>query len=254
MRLAPYDAAGCRSNGAEPCRRRRSLTHRALLDLGLRLEELERYRAAHGTYDVPRAGEHAELGDWLDKLRETYAKRPDGHRIRCVIEHAPALHAYLMAWHATRLPRAACRAVPFWISACWAYDFMRGRARAPSQASSDMSEVAQARWLSRWSSPAALAQLSARPFRKTVAEELSAIAYHLRSAPPFTPGMVLPPILAQQFLQTYDTLAALASEEVQPCVTSPYVPMRAVLPAILARRARFWPSWAEWRALADREP
>ncbi len=209
----PFKEAGC---SATP---RRSLTHRALLDLGRRLEELEAYRAAHGTYNVPRAGEHAELGDWLDKLRETYAKRPDGHRIRCVVEHAPALHAYLMAWHATRLPRAACRAVPFWISACWAFDFMRAHARAPSQASSDMSEVAQARWLSRWASPTALDQLARRPFRKTVAEELSAIAHHLRSAPPSSPGMVLPPELALQFLQSYDTLAALASEEVQPCAT-----------------------------------
>lgn len=227
--------------------RRRALSQRVMRDLTLRLEQLEAFRAVHGTYDVPRVGEHAELGDWLDKLRETFAARPDGHRIRCVTQEAPALHAYLMAWRATRPMRAPSRPVPFWISACWAFDFMRSHARAPTQASTDMVEVAHARWLSRWSNIDATTALARRPFRKTVACELTEIAARLRRGPSLTPGCV-PPDVARLFAQAYETLAALASEEVQPCPTSLCLPSQAVLPPILARRGRFWPLWDEWNA------
>lgn len=227
---------------------RRAMSRRMLEDAAYRLAQLEAYRLEHGSYDVPRDGEHGTLGDWLDKLRETFAKRPDGHRVRWVAQHAPSLYEHLQRWVATRHAQSQQRStnIPFWISACWCFDFMRTRLTAPSQASADPFEVSLARWLSRWSNASACTQLQRRPFRHSAGAELYAIAEHFRLS------LCAPDAAAAMFEAAHRTLTALADEEATGVQAAAWPISRTTLAHAASHGGCFWPTWQQWMARIQR--
>lgn len=148
MQTQPHSSGSAALQPRRPARRR--VKEATRLDLERRIGELVKYQRAHGSFDVPRSGKHAGLGDWLDKLKETFCSRPDGSRIQWVREEAPEVFRYLSEWKAGKQPRKRAGRTPFWLMAAWAMDFMHEHRRAPWSRSANRNEVRLATWMRRW--------------------------------------------------------------------------------------------------------
>lgn len=232
---------------------RRDVSHETLSDLAQKVQELEDYRSVVGDYDVPRGPEHADLGEWLAKLRRTYVRCPDGQRVRWVSIHAPALHAHLVHWRTTSSTRPPVRNVPFWVSAGWAYEFMTINARAPAQSSTDPAEVVHAKWLTRWSDPFAVTQLAKHPLRQQVATALATVAARMRSASSNSAHLAHPPEIGALMLSAYEALAGLASQDATDCPDDTIRVSPSLLRSVSAQGGPFWPTWHDWRAHRPRQ-
>lgn len=215
--------------------KRRRLSKENESTLIRRLEELRRYKQEFGTFEVPRSGSDAELGDWLDKLRESYVKAPDGYRIKFLEEHGRDLLGYLEEWANQRVRRLVPRPAAFWMSAAWAAEFMEKNLRAPSQGAVCPEEVAIAKWLTRWNNDANVKKL--KPMEQGIAVDLDEMASQLRrrnrrcvingklSALSWRSGGVYEGILL------VSNVGALVDAQ-----------------ALKRQRANFWPTWLEWKS------
>ncbi len=229
---------------AKPATRRR-LTRKTLAQLKTKVDELVAYKAKFATFDVPRDGPFASLGDWLDKLKETYAKRPDGYRIQWLSAHRPDVVRYLEAWKRDRVCKAPASNQPFWLTAAWALEFMGTHLEAPSQASAFPDEVALAKWLSRWTSDMAMQTFEARSGQAEVATSLDWMAQELRSRYQVTRESTQRAISNWTQLPLYDQIAALYERDLVSAGNDPRA--RASFEALKSARTRYWPTWAEWK-------
>jgi Helicase associated domain len=226
----------------ETKRRRLSRETQRLLEENL--DGLRAYKARHGTFDVPRTGENKALGEWLDKLKETFVEAPDGYRIRFLREQAPDVLIYLATWCASKSKRQPVKAAPFWLSAAWAAEFMAKELRAPSQASIQPDEVALAKWLTRWTSSKSLEKLGAASLSYGLACGLDEVAQGLRSRNPVTAAAAAEKIrnwhLGGLYQMVQELFASADEAEKQTVLV--------VAGAGTREGHVFWPSWTEWRS------
>lgn len=223
--------------------KRRQLSRQTEAVLIMRLDQLRAYKLRTGSFDVPRTGEYAELGDWLDKLRETYVKAPDGYRIRYLREHAPDLLAYLANWAKTKVTKATVRNAPFWLSAAWVAEFMELKLNAPSQASIHPEEVAMAKWLSRWTSTDAIEKLRREPGAYEVAAELGELAQMLRSRDRNIVDSARDRVRKWRDAELYRTLASMCAGDTEWLTAK----RGREFDRCVATGGRFWPTWTEWK-------
>lgn len=223
--------------------KRRQLSRANEGALKVRLQELRAYRDVHGSFEVPRTGEHESLGEWLDKLKETYSEAPDGYRIRYLSEHAQDVLAYLAEWDKNKRVRKAVRHAPFWVSAAWAAEFMALNLRAPSQASFHPDEVAMGKWLSRWTSVKGLASVSADRDAALVASELDRVAQALRSRDSWTVTQARAEVCAWKSGSLYQAIASLCERDTKWWLHQ----RRESLSERVMGREPFWPTWSEWK-------
>jgi len=226
----------------ETKRRQLSRATEQLLEDNLQL--LRDYKARHGTFDVPRTGANKALGEWLDKLKETYVKAPDGYRIQFLREKAPDLLMHLANWCASKSARQPVRAAPFWLSAAWAAEFMATELRAPSQASIQPDEVALAKWLTRWTGSDSLERLGHGTLSYSVACGLDEVAQGLLSRNPIKVAEAENKIREWHRGGLYEMVSTLfqsADEAERRMVTA------IAAPASVAGHV-FWPTWTEWRS------
>lgn len=221
---------------------RRQLSKETERVLRARLDDLSAFKNLTGSYDVPRRGANAELGEWLDKLKETYVKAPDGYRISYLREHAPDLLSYLAKWCASKSTREPFRNAPFWLSAAWAADFMERELRAPSQASIHPDEVAIAKWLSRWTSREALAKLGAKSDAHKIACQLDEFAQDLRSRNDTKSAEAKARISKWRSGDLYRMIVQLSKADEE---ASGVVDLNG---SGCIQGEVFWPSWTEWRS------
>lgn len=229
--------------------KRRQLSAATVRELKERLAELRWYHAQHGNYEVSRHGEHWKLGEWLDKLKETYRRRPDGYRTQWVREHEPQLHRFLCSW-STAVPLSTGtygrRATPFWLSAAWTFQFMLERHRAPSQAVVDPVEVALSKWLSRWSCQAALERLRQKETRADIVKQLSSLAGMLRSRIHEEQSAAISELGLGYEHPVYRSLAMLCM-----CDGCDGWATDAWIATAIMNRERFWPTWSQWTGNAS---
>ena len=223
--------------------KRRQLSKQTEEVLIMRLDQLRGYKLQFGSFDVPRIGQYSELGDWLDKLRETYVKAPDGYRIHYLREHAPDLLAYLSNWAKTKVTKATVRNAPFWLSASWVADFMEVKLNAPSQASIHPDEVAMAKWLSRWTSTDAIEKLRREPGAYEVAAELAELAQMLRSRDRNLVDQARESVRSWRDGKLYRTLVSMCVVD-EDWLTAK---RRREFDRCVETGERFWPTWTEWK-------
>lgn len=224
--------------------KRRRLSRERTLALHVWLDTLRLYKTKKGSFDVPRDGPDAELGEWLDKLKETYIKAPDGYRISFLREHAPDVLAYLTAWAKERVARVPVRAAPFWMNAAWAAAFMEQRLNAPSQASLNPQEVALAKWLSRWTSSDALQRLSKTEQAVSAAMVLDDIAQRLRSRNSIVVAKAREEAAGWRKSSLYQLIGLLALMDTDWMSAQ----RRGVFERAYAGGLDFWPTSSEWKA------
>lgn len=223
--------------------KRRQLSLSTEEELVKRLALLRAFKARFGSFDVPRSGDHADLGKWLDKLRQTYVKAPDGYRIDYLRKHALDVLAYLEDWSRTKVTKVVVRNAPFWLCAAWVAEFMEEKLCAPSQASTQPDEVALAKWLTRWTSAAALKKLKRKVDAYEVVAELSELAQMLRSRDVRIRAKATPRVQAWRNGDLYQRLARF-------CENDPNWDEdreRMGFAHVVEQRGRFWPTWLEWR-------
>jgi len=227
--------------------KRRQLSQATEAELVKKLDELRLFRLEHGSFDIPRTGEHSELGEWLDKLKETYVKRPNGYRIRWLREHAKDVLKYLSDWSAAKVTKAGVRNVPFWLSAAWVCEFMSRKLAAPSQASIHPDEVALAKWLTRWTGTAAMQGLASKAHMSFIASTLDDVARDLRSRNAAVVDQAREVVRHWQAGPLYTSVAALCETDAEWMTGQR---RRRCERQVLEREA-FWPTWTEWRRDAE---
>ena len=222
--------------------KRRQLSKKTETVLRARLDMLRAYRDRFGSFEVPRTGIYAELGDWLDKLRETYVKAPDGYRIRYLREHAIDVLGYLADWARRKVSRMTVRSAPFWLSASWVAEFMETKLNAPSQASIHPDEVAMAKWLSRWTSQASMDRLKRDASAYYVAQELDDLAQMLRSRDRQEVDEARERIRTWRLSPMYGRIVKMCAED-EEWMTKKR--RRALDERMMG--SSFWPTWSEWK-------
>ncbi len=217
-------------------RQRRLLSVSLTRATELQLRDVQVFFAEHGNFNVPRTGRHAALGKWLSKLRETYLSGKDLDRVRLVEKLLPELHVCLLQWAALRRARRPVHA-PAWLQGAWAMDFMAERGRAPSQASSEPSEVATAKWVTRW---AAAREMFGG--RETLDQRIGIAVYELSQGlrSYLTRDDALRQAGSWKAGAVYDMIAEAA--KAQPTL------LHVDLNRLVAHRLAFWPTRTAWTA------
>lgn len=201
-----------------------------------RVKELVAFEERTGSFDVPRSGDEAELGKWLDKLKESYAKRPNGGRADWLHRNAPKIHEHLVKWRATRVGRSGTRRVPFWLNAAWALEFMNRHGRVPSRMSEDGKERATAKWLQRWTSTRGLEEIHRDEDRHEVALELMRLGKGLKSEERVVVERARKEVEEACRGEWYDRLSAM-------CLNSAWTTAERREKTVerIAKRQKFWP-------------
>lgn len=220
--------------------KRRAMTQASRERLQAMVTSAVEFLTTHGHLRVERVGANYPLGDWVDKLKETYRARPGSAREQWLAAEAPALHAEINAWRLASSGKGArsARAVPaeFWKSAGQYFEVMYSTGMPPSQASEDRRVVALAKWLSRWMQPTSLYRLQTAPWRVEVIQELRRLTKSLRSKNVLVLYPARTELDAWKSHKLYGLIAAAALAE----STGDAAASKGTLVAAMEEKAPFW--------------
>jgi len=132
---------------------------------------------------------------------------------------------------------------PFWLSAAWALEFMGTKLRAPSQASFWPDEVALAKWLSRWTTDAAIEKLRRCQGRAEIAIDLDRLVQGLRSRRQAIVTGTKTGLADWLNGDLYARIAKVAELDAEWMTEDRRLEFNRKLQA----GRRFWPSWRDWK-------